>query len=98
MAQSSTFMLFLDACRNNPFADAAWAKQQRGLSAPVSASASTGSPNEWVLPRNVAVSHSTQPGMVASDGPPDKNSYYAMAFASILAGNPSVPSQKLLAV
>ena len=35
MAKGSSFMLFLDACRDNPFADADWAKGARGLSAPV---------------------------------------------------------------
>jgi uncharacterized caspase-like protein len=96
MAAGSSFMLFLDACRNNPFTDAAWASEGRGLSAPVAEDASTGAANEWVLPKNVAVSYSTQPGMVASDGPIGQHSDYARAFASILENNFSITYRTLV--
>ena len=96
MAKGSSFMLFLDACRNNPFADADWAKGARGLSAPVATSGSTVSADEWVLPTNVAISYSTQPGMVAEDGPPGMNSPYAKAFASILRANPLITYRALV--
>jgi uncharacterized caspase-like protein len=95
MATGSSFMLFLDACRVNPFADAAWSKDARGLSAPVTRNRSTNSTDDWVLPDNVAISYSTQPGMTASDGPPGRNSAYAVAFASIVSVNPLVTYRSL---
>jgi len=82
-AGASTSLMFLDACRNNPFFLTA-GSQQRGFARipiddlPDSANYTPSSDSAYI-PRGIGISYSTQPGEFASDGS-GRNSPYAKAI------------------
>lgn len=100
VAGAATSVLFLDACRSNPFADAPWSS---GRGSPIAANeyvSGNGSgqlASDMFAPVGAAISFSTQPEETASDGPSGQNSPYATSFAETIGEIPGIKFSELFA-
>lgn len=95
---ASAIGIFVDACRNNPFADSA-PSSGRGL-APMRADEYSDRLDRSTtlngdIPAGTAISFSTQPGETAEDGPRGQGSPYSSAIVEILTEMPNITFTQL---